>query len=386
MAVLKMKPKFYLLLFSIILLFQSCDFNDTADTYSQKLVVFGSITAGLPVLDTVIVSRTAEIGEDVITDDLWINDAIVELINDSTKERLTFKNLGAGKYFPFDSSSSTSADLIAWSNFVIQSGITYKLLVTHEEDSVIATTTVPSILNISPADLPDYQCPDGEIIPTKMVDVNNLDGYSIEQLSQLITDPEGFVLQNEVNVDSIVFIFGDCFTQSFASYPYFGVDFDSDNFQTIKILSYALESNVKGLEPLDSLSTTIDPDSGEFFDYNYNGIRDSAFVNLIYDTTLGFRIWKGNYLRDENNTPYRINPWQWNVEETPTQIMWLYFDYYGYHIMTFQATSESYFNYFSGDPFGQNIYLLPESNFGEGLGVFYSNYSSSFMIYVKRNS
>jgi hypothetical protein len=90
MGVLKMKPKFYLLLFSIILLFQSCDFNDTADTYSQKLVVFGSITAGLPVLDTVIVSRTAEIGEDVITDDLWINDAIVELINDSTKERLTF--------------------------------------------------------------------------------------------------------------------------------------------------------------------------------------------------------------------------------------------------------------------------------------------------------
>ena len=50
--------------------------------------------------------------------------------------------------------------------------------------------------------------------------------------------------------------------------------------------------------------------------------------------------------------------------------------------MTFQATSESYFNYFSGDPVGQNIYLLPESNFDGGLGVFYSNNSASFLVYV----
>ena len=63
--------------------------------------------------------------------------------------------------------------------------------------------------------------------------------------------------------------------------------------------------------------------------------------------------------------------------------MWLYFDYYGYNLMTFQATSESYFNYFSGDPVGQNIYLLPKSNFEGGLGVFYSNNSASFAVYVE---
>tara|TARA_A100001037_G_scaffold284889_1_gene291693 strand:- start:559 stop:1671 length:1113 start_codon:yes stop_codon:yes gene_type:complete len=370
-------------MFSIII--QSCDLNDSIEKYEQKLVVFASITAGLPVLDTVLVSRTATIDEDILSDSLWVDGAIVELINDSTMEKLTFNNVGTGKYFPL-SQTSTDEELTAWMNFIIQSGQTYQLSVIHEQDSIIAITTVPSILNLTSADLGDYQCSDGEVIPTKMVDVKNLEGYSIEQLSQLIDNPEDFVLQNNINVDSVEFRFGDCFTQSFASYPYFGVDFDSDNFQTIKILSYALESNVRGLEPLDTLSSTIDPDSGAFFDYNYNSIRDSAFVNLIYDTTLGFRIWKGNYLRDENNTPYRINPWQWNVEETPTQIMWLYFDYYGYHIMTFKATSESYFNYFSGDPVGQNIYILPDSNFGDGLGVFYSNYSSSFMIYVKRNS
>ncbi|MBL50877.1 MAG: hypothetical protein CMG57_02830 [Candidatus Marinimicrobia bacterium] len=372
-----------LIMFSIII--QSCDLNDSIEKYEQKLVVFASITAGLPVLDTVLVSRTATIDEDILSDSLWVDGAIVELINDSTMEKLTFNNVGTGKYFPL-SQTSTDEELTAWMNFIIQSGQTYQLSVIHEQDSIIAITTVPSILNLTSADLGDYQCSDGEVIPTKMVDVKNLEGYSIEQLSQLIDNPEDFVIQNNINVDSVEFRFGDCFTQSFASYPYFGVDFDSDNFQTIKILSYALESNVRGLEPLDTLSLTIDPDSGAFFDYNYNSIRDSAFVNLIYDTTLGFRIWKGNYLRDENNTPYRINPWQWNVEETPTQIMWLYFDYYGYHIMTFKATSESYFNYFSGDPVGQNIYILPDSNFGDGLGVFYSNYSSSFMIYVKRNS
>ena len=103
-----------------------------------------------------------------------------------------------------------------------------------------------------------------------------------------------------------------------------------------------------------------------FYDYNYNGIRDSTFINLIYDTTLGFRIWKGQYLRDENSTPYRINPWQWNIETAPSPMMWLYFDYYGLHLVSFMSTSESYFNYFSGDPVGQNIYLLPNSNIEGG--------------------
>ena len=85
---------------------------------------------------------------------------------------------------------------------------------------------------------------------------------------------------------------------------------------------------------------------------------------------MGFRIWKGQYPRTENSVPYRINPWQWNIEESPQPIMWLYFDYYGLQLMTFQATSESYFNYFSGDPVGQNIYLLPDSNIEGAKGVF----------------
>ena len=203
-------------------------------------------------------------------------------------------------------------------------------------------------------------------------------------------NPQRFISEYSINVDTVTFRFGDCFTKSFASYPMFGIDFDSDNYQTIKTITYALDANVKDLEPLvmdiEQINAPMfeDSDSGFFYDYNYNGIRDSTFINLIYDTTLGFRIWKGSYFRGENNIPYRINPWQWNIEESPTQIPWLYFDYFGLNLMTFKATSESYFEYFSGDPVGQNIYLLPDSNFPGGLGVFYSSYETPFLVYVKR--
>jgi hypothetical protein len=383
-GILKMKIFLYTLTILTIFVFQSCDFNDTELNYNEQLVVFASITAGLPILDTVLVSRTASVNEDVITNDLWINDAVVKLINDSTNEILSFNNVGNGQYFPLPETPSNE-QVTTYLNFVIQPDYRYRLVVTHENDSIMAMTTVPDSFKLNSADLGDYECPDGEVIPTKMVNVNNLEGYSIEHLSQLLLDPQDFVIENNIDVDSVVYRFGDCFTKSFASYPFFGVDFDSDNFQTIKILSFALEANVRGLEPLDSLSTILDPDSGGFVDYNYNGIRDSVFVNLIYDNTLGFRIWKGSYLRDENSVPYRINPWQWNIETSPTPVMWLYFNYYGYQLMTFRATSQSYFNYFSGDPVGQNIYLLPDSNFDGGLGVFYSNYSSSFLVYVKRD-
>ena len=372
-----------LMIFSSVL-FHSCDFNDHIIEYEQNLVVFASIEANLPVKDTVLVSRSAGINENVLANDLWVNDATVVLIDDSTGITLPFINVAPGRYFPVTDTSSIE-DLNAYINYIIRPGATYSLVVKIDIDSVIARTTVPAAMNIQPIDLGDYECPDGEVLPAGVIDVNNLDSLSFEQLLNFASNPATYIISNNINVDTVTYRFGDCFTKSFASYPMFGVDFDADDYQTIKILSFALEANVRGLEPLDSLSTILDPDSGGFVDYNYNKIRDSVFVNLIYDTSVGFRIWKGSYLRDKNSVPYRINPWQWNIETSPTPVMWLYFDYYGYHLMTFRATSQSYFDYFSGDPVGQNIYLLPDSNFDGGLGVFYSNYSSSFLVYVKRD-
>ena len=384
----------YLVILTILLTaltLKSCSFNDSEMVYEEKLVVFASISANLPLLDTVLVSKTAQIQDEVMADDLWINNAQVKLIETSSNSILNFFNVGQGKYFPVSNESSPE-DLENYLTYFIKPGETYRLIVVHDMDSVVAETSVPAEMNIRPAILGDYVCPDGVVLPTNTIDVNNLDGLSIEQLLALSTDPETFISQYGINVDTITYRFGDCYTKSFASYPLFGVDFDSENYQTIKTLTFAIEAEQKGLEPLVGTigninsPSYVDPDSGLYYDYNYNLIRDSVFVNLIYDTTLGFRIWKGSYFRTEKNIPYRINPWQWNIEESPTQIPWLYFDYYGLNLMTFKATSESYFNYFSGDPVGQNIYLLPDSNLEGGLGVFYSSFESRFLVYVRRDN
>ena len=386
-----MKYTLIMKLFFILIIFQSCSFDDTEMIYEEKLVVFASISANLPIIDTVLVSKTAGIEEDVVASDLFINDAQVSLIEDSTGNTLDFFNVGPGQYFPISEGSSLE-ELENYTNFIIAPGRTYKLIISHEMDSIIAETTVPAEMNIRAANLGTYVCPDGTQWPTDTIDVNNLSGISINQLLSFASDPQSFISNFNINVDTVTFRFGDCFTKSFASYPMFGVDFDSENYQTIKTLTYALDANKKGLEPLETdinINAPVREDTlnGDiFYDYNYNGIRDSTFINLIYDTTLGFRIWKGSYFRTENNVPYRINPWQWNIEESPTQIPWLYFDYYGLNLMTFKATSEAYFKYFSGDPVGQNIYLLPDSNFEGGLGVFYSSYETRFLVYVKRES
>lgn len=376
----------YFFKLSIFLIFflQSCGFNDDEIIYEETLVVFANITSDFPVIDTVLVSRTTTIEESLSSDSLWVENAEVTLI-DSSGEKLQFLNFGKGRYFPVNESSSPE-ELANYLNFIIRGGEEYQLVVTTEDgDSITAKTVVPSSMNINPVEAADYECPDGEILSTNEVDVNNLQDFTPEEILSMLGNPNSFIESNNIIVDTVTYRFGDCFTQSFASYPFFNVSFENENYQTIKILTYALEADEIGLEPLDSLSNTIDSISGGFFDYNYNQIRDSVLVNLIYDTTLGFRIWKGQYPRDENSNPYRINPWQWNIEESPQPIMWLYFDYYGLQLMTFRATSESYFNYFSGDPVGQNIYLLPDSNIEGAKGVFYSSASTSFLVYVKRD-
>ncbi len=375
---------FYKLSIFLIFFLQSCGFDDDELIYEETLVVFANITADFPVIDTVLVSRTTTIDESLPSDSLWVENAEVVLI-DSNETKLYFQNFGRGRYFPVNENSSPEV-IANYLSFIIRGGEEYRLVVTTDEgDSVTAKTMVPLSMNINPVEAAAYECPDGEILFTNQVDVNNLQDFTPEEILTMLSNPDSFIESNNIIVDTVTYRFGDCFTQSFASYPFFNVSFDNDSYQTIKILTYALEADEIGLEPLDSLSNTIDSISGGFFDYNYNQIRDSVLVNLIYDTTLGFRLWKGQYPRDENSNPYRINPWQWNIEESPQPIMWLYFDYYGLQLMTFRATSESYFDYFSGDPVGQNIYLLPDSNIEGAKGVFYSSASTSFLVYVKRD-
>ena len=82
----KIKISIYILL--VLVVFQSCSFNDDTIKYEEQLVVFASINAGFPVFDTVFVSRTAGVDETVDAADLYIEDADVKLINMSDSSEL----------------------------------------------------------------------------------------------------------------------------------------------------------------------------------------------------------------------------------------------------------------------------------------------------------
>tara|TARA_B100001250_G_scaffold192179_1_gene165216 strand:+ start:526 stop:1740 length:1215 start_codon:yes stop_codon:yes gene_type:complete len=396
------KIKLVIQFFSLLLIMQSCSFDDNTINYEEKLVVFASINAGFPVYDTVFVSRTAEVNESVDSEDLYIENASVKLINISDGSELKFYSLGNGRYYPIDMTIQNIDSVFShWLDYIISSGITYRLVVTHEEDSVIAETNVPEKIEITSAEMSEFICPDESPEAVGIIDVNNLENLTFEQMLSLYQGPLEYIEGNNINVDSVEFKIGDCYTKSFASAPMFGVDYNQDDYNTIQIISNSLEAGVVGLEPFsDENQNSLFDEGEEFSDRNRNGLRDSCYINLIYSDEKGLfdndsldynslaNIWKEPLKRGaadgtwRENSPYRNNPWLWNVDISPSPIMWLYFDYYGYYMMTYKSTSDSYFNYFKGDPVGQNIYLLPDSNFEEGLGVFYSSSSTSFIVKV----
>ena len=169
------KIKLSVQIFTLSFFIQSCSFDDDTISYEEKLVVFASIDAGFPVFDTVFVSRTADISESVDATDLYIEDASVKLINMSDGSELKFYSVGNGRYYPIDLSMQ-NIDSISrhWLGYIISSGTTYRLVVSHEEDSVIAQTNVPEKIEITPASMSDFICPDETTEPVSIIDVNNL--------------------------------------------------------------------------------------------------------------------------------------------------------------------------------------------------------------------
>ena len=52
--------------------------------------------------------------------------------------------------------------------------------------------------------------------------------------------------------------------------------------------------------------------------------------------------------------------------------------------MVVQSSDNAYYEYLSGDPLGQNEYLLPDSNINNGFGIYYSTFSTPFFLNVER--
>ena len=80
------------------LIFFGCDFQDIDSPYQEQISVYANLQANLPMIDTVYVSRTAEIGEEVDADQLWISNAVVK-ISDGEQIEIASPVLGKpGRY------------------------------------------------------------------------------------------------------------------------------------------------------------------------------------------------------------------------------------------------------------------------------------------------
>lgn len=341
----------YLLIVSGILIIGCEGFNDPESPYEEKYVVFGSLTANQAMInDTIFVSKTASLDENVDAENLWVSDAVVTIFNNNMSVIANPISKRPGRY---------QTD----SSIIFMPGVKYHLEVKIKAKTLTSETTIPKAIEISTnSELKSYTCYDGTTLPIPVINVDNIDENG---------DPV------PGKVDTLLYNYGQCFNGSFASYPLFMLDFSvDDSSKLVRTLTYAMEANLMGLEPTDK--------DGDFIDYNSNGKQDSTNINVIYDTTFVYRLWKGSYLRDEKNNPYRANPFVWSVERTPIRMSWLFFNYYGLQRITVQATDENYYNYLKGDPVGRNIYKLPGSNINGGYGLFSSNASKSFYIYLKR--
>ena len=389
----------YILIFIIV----SCELPDNETEYQEGLVVFGRIELfeidGIAYgdIDTIRVSMSSQIDADLENaNQLYIDDANVTITgafdqDDNTiLDTLLLNSVNdLGKYVVDE-----NEEYKIWPNS------SYTLNVIYEDYTVSGTTTTPSYLTIESIE-DTYnceQCSDptiygettcensdenwtSELQNIESINVNNFNLINNDTNGLWILEPE--LLQSYIDeeiISSIELSRYGCSVGSFASKPYFVLDIDDQeeednpNLSAIRILSYALEEKHLGLEPSN--------DDGTFFDYNQNEIQDMTLINTFYDTTAVFKIWKGPYFRDENYNPYLLNPFVWTVETSPSPIMWLYFNYYGKHLIVIQSSDDAYYDYLSGDPLGQNQYLLPDSNIEGGYGLFTSNYSKAFFLNI----
>ena len=393
----------YILIFIIV----SCELPDNETEYQEGLVVFGKIELfeinGIAYgeIDTVRVSMSSQIDANLDNaNQLYIDDAIVTIRGAFDQDESSIRTIALntvnnlGKY-----AVDTTEAYKIWPNS------SYTLNVLYQDYSgttytVSGTTTTPNYLTIESIE-DTYnceQCSDptiygettcensGEIWTSELQNIEtiNVDNFNLinnETFGLWDFDPD--LLQSYIDeeiISSIELSRYGCSVGSFASKPYFVLDIDDQeeednpNLSAIRILSYALEEKHMGLEPSN--------DDGTFFDYNQNEIQDMTLINTFYDTTAVFKIWKGPYFRDENYNPYLLNPFVWTVETSPSPIMWLYFNYYGKHLIVIQSSDDAYYDYLSGDPLGQNQYLLPDSNIEGGYGLFTSNYSKAFFLNI----
>ena len=239
----------FLLAFAIFIGFISCDtFNDPESPYEEKIVIFGNISGDLPMIDdTIFVSRSASLDEKIDAEALWISDAKVTISGNGSDYEASPVPNRPGRYQTHKSAIFTA-------------GESYTLRVETGGQTLTSKTTIPKSLKIdSNTALKEYTCNDGNTLPIKVIKTDNVD-YDGNPIPS--------------RIDTIEYNYGECFTGSFASYPMFALDFEIDeSSKLVRTLTMGLDADVLGLEP---------GTDNDFYDYNWNGKRDSTFICLLY--------------------------------------------------------------------------------------------------------
>ena len=203
----------YWILLSLFL--AGCMINDETYDYQEKLVVWAHLQSNMHMIDTVFVSRSAEISESTPAESLWVSDAEVRVTGDTIDLLLSAVPGIPGRY-------------VMGSDHIFISGETYTISVTHNGERVSGTTTIPEELSIESTHPSVYYCRGQEYDVPSI----NIDNFVID-----IGSPFGFRITGAN--DTAALRQGNCFTESFASYPLYKIYFNEDDYQTIRIISFA---------------------------------------------------------------------------------------------------------------------------------------------------
>ncbi|MAJ45438.1 MAG: hypothetical protein CMF96_11945 [Candidatus Marinimicrobia bacterium] len=417
-----------------ILIFCSCNLElpSTNNSYEEKLTVFSNIeiqqlkTDSLIMnIGTIYISLTAGLNQDIQKDSLYIKNANISMmyLNSQNQDVVINNCTESSNYICFEYNEDQNGYIIKNGPPINPNlGDTIHLQVSYQDYEITAKTKLPNDIIISSNDSSPYLC-DGDELPVKTVNtdnflpvfeslisfffnegiisfdninelnpfdlINNLDSLNYTKYQEFIENLDDSLLSSIDLRDN-----GNCYIGSFASYPYFRINFESNSNTSINIINTALES--------ERIKNTFEQGNNETgIDLNCNDIRGEGnsagyYQNLFYDYACQydatfdiFKIWKDDITFDEENRLRFTNPFVWLADTSPIPMMWLYFNYYGLQLINVQVVDEAYYEYFTGDPFvfnsQQNQFILPDSNINNGYGLFSSNLSKSFFIYANRH-
>tara|TARA_B100000315_G_scaffold95986_1_gene88181 strand:- start:4509 stop:5546 length:1038 start_codon:yes stop_codon:yes gene_type:complete len=325
-------------LFIVGLIFLSCEESVDPEAYDPTIVVFGNLNAYAPVIDTFFVSWSYSFDQPHEAEENWIDSAEVFLFTNEDTIPLVAADI-PGRYI-----DSTYMH-------IIEAGKTYHLKVIVGNDSVISTTTVPDTLSLSSI---EWIPPASEEVCTDTVPANNnlfnTSGHTFAELLEILLNSQEYIGGDSTLMETFIYKEGDCYTTYFGSTPMFNIEWSTEiKPGMVRTVSLALDDTVS---------------------------------NAIVDTSFPANAFKGPMYQDENGFYYRPNPFAWNLNQSPLQFGWLFFNYYGVHLILVQATDQAFSDYFGGDPMQYNPYIPPFSNIEGGYGLFSSVSTKFFLVNI----